>query len=65
MGKIKTNSSRHSNLITILRLDPKQAVQIFGEDRLSQQGKMAIAHYRLEAIFYENSLESARLTKLR
>lgn len=35
------------------RLDPKQVVQLIEERRLSRHGKIAIAYYRLEAIFYE------------
>lgn len=35
------------------RLDPKQVVQLMEEGQLSRNGKIAIAHYRLEAIFYE------------
>jgi len=35
------------------RLDPKQVVQLIEENQLSRSGKIAIAHYRLEAIFYE------------
>ncbi|MEB3232888.1 MAG: hypothetical protein VKJ64_17910 [Leptolyngbyaceae bacterium] len=35
------------------RLDPKQVVQLIEDGRLSRQGKIAIAHYKLEAIFYE------------
>jgi phage terminase small subunit len=35
------------------RLDPKQVVQLIEEGRLSRTGNIAIAHYRLEAIFYE------------
>jgi len=35
------------------RLDPKQVIQLIEEDRLSRHGKIAIAHYRLEAMFYE------------
>ncbi|NEQ70241.1 MAG: hypothetical protein F6K21_33070 [Symploca sp. SIO2D2] len=35
------------------RLDPKQVIQLIEEDRLSRHGKIAIAYYRLEAIFYE------------
>ena len=34
------------------RLDPKQVVQLIEEGRLSRHGKIAIAYYRLEAIFY-------------
>jgi tetratricopeptide (TPR) repeat protein len=39
------------------RLDPKQVVQLIEEDRLSRHGKIAIAHYRLEAIFYEKEYQ--------
>jgi hypothetical protein len=35
------------------RLEPKQVVQLMEEGRLSRHGKIAIAHYRLEAKFYE------------
>ncbi|NJP09783.1 MAG: hypothetical protein HC866_10100 [Leptolyngbyaceae cyanobacterium RU_5_1] len=35
------------------RLDPKQIIQLIEEGRLSRHGKIAIAYYRLEAIFYE------------
>lgn len=35
------------------RLDPKQVVQLIEEDQLSPHGKIAIAYYRLEALFYE------------
>lgn len=35
------------------RLDPKQVIQLIEEGRLSRHGKIASAHYRLEAIFYE------------
>lgn len=39
------------------RLDPKQIVQLIIEDRLSSNGKIATAHYRLEAIFYEREYQ--------
>jgi len=39
------------------RLDPKQVVQLIEEDRLSRHGKIATAHYRLEAIFYEQEYQ--------
>ena len=35
------------------RLDPKQVIQLIEEGHLSRQGTIAIAHYRLEAIFHE------------
>jgi hypothetical protein len=35
------------------RLDPKQVVQLIEEERLSRHGEIARAHYKLEAIFYE------------
>ncbi len=35
------------------RLDPKQVIQLMEERRLARHGKIAIAYYRLEAIFYE------------
>lgn len=35
------------------RLEPKQVVQLIEERRLFRHGKIAIAYYRLEAIFYE------------
>jgi len=35
------------------RLEPKQVVQLIEENRLSRHGKIAIAHYTLEAKFYE------------
>ncbi|MGL4500184.1 MAG: hypothetical protein ACRCU2_14055 [Planktothrix sp.] len=35
------------------RLDPKQVVQLIEEGHLSRHGTIAIAHYRLEAIFYD------------
>lgn len=39
------------------RLDPKQVIQLIEEGRLSRHGKIAIAYYRLEAIFYENEYQ--------
>ena len=39
------------------RLDPKQVVQLIAEERLSRHGEIAIAHYRLEAIFYEKEYQ--------
>ncbi|MGK7890769.1 MAG: hypothetical protein AB4042_15665 [Leptolyngbyaceae cyanobacterium] len=39
------------------RLDPKQVIQLIEEGQLSRQGKIAIAHYRLEAIFYETEYQ--------
>lgn len=39
------------------RLDPKQVVQLIVEGRLSPYGKIAIAHYKLEAIFYEKEYQ--------
>lgn len=39
------------------RLDPKQVVQLIEEERLSRHGKIAIAYYRLEAIFYEKEYQ--------
>lgn len=39
------------------RLDPKQVVQLIEDDRLSPYGKIAIAHYKLEAIFYEKEYQ--------
>jgi hypothetical protein len=39
------------------RLDPKQVVQLIQEERLSRHGKIAIAYYRLEAIFYEKEYQ--------
>jgi hypothetical protein len=39
------------------RLDPKQVVQLIEEDRLSRHGKIAIAYYQLEAIFYEKEYQ--------
>ena len=35
------------------RLNPKQVIQLIEENRLFQYGKIAITHYRLEALFYE------------
>jgi len=39
------------------RLDPKQVIQLIEEGRLSRHGKIAIAHHRLEAIFYEENYQ--------
>jgi len=39
------------------RLDPKQVIQLIKEERLSRQGKIVIAHYKLEAIFYEKEYQ--------
>jgi hypothetical protein len=39
------------------RLDPKQVVQLIEESQLSGHGKIAIAYYRLEAIFYEKEYQ--------
>jgi hypothetical protein len=39
------------------RLDPKQVIQLLQEGRLSRQGKIALAHYRLEAMFYEKEYQ--------
>lgn len=39
------------------RLDPRQVIQLIEDDRLSRSGKIAIAHYRLEAIFYEKEYQ--------
>ena len=39
------------------RLDPKQVIQLIEEGRLSRHGKIAIAHYRLEAMFYEKEFQ--------
>jgi hypothetical protein len=39
------------------RLDPKQVIQLIEEGRLSRHGKIAIAYYRLEAIFYEKEYQ--------
>jgi hypothetical protein len=39
------------------RLDSKQVIQLIEEDRLSRHGKIAIACYRLEAIFYEKEYQ--------
>jgi hypothetical protein len=40
-----------------VRLDPKQVIQLIEENRLSRHGKIAIAHYRLEAKFYEQEYQ--------
>ncbi|MEO1374579.1 MAG: hypothetical protein AAFW70_09730, partial [Cyanobacteria bacterium J06635_10] len=42
------------------RLDAKQVVQLIEERRLSRHGKIAIAYYRLEAIFYEKEYKRTR-----
>lgn len=42
------------------RLDPKQVIQLIEEGRLSRHGKIAAAHYRLEAIFYEQEYQRTR-----
>ena len=39
------------------RLDPKQVIQLLEEGRLSRQGKIALAHYRLEAMSYEKEYQ--------
>ncbi|MEC4819612.1 MAG: hypothetical protein SAK29_41030, partial [Scytonema sp. PMC 1069.18] len=39
------------------RLDPKQVIQLIEEGRLASGGKIAIAYYRLEAIFYEKEYQ--------
>jgi tetratricopeptide (TPR) repeat protein len=39
------------------RLDPKQIIQLMEEGLLRRDGKIAIAHYRLEAIFYEQEYQ--------
>jgi hypothetical protein len=39
------------------RLDPKQVVELIEEGSLSRHGKIAIAYYRLEAIFYEKEYQ--------
>lgn len=39
------------------RLDPKQVVQLIEQGQLSRSGKIAIAHYRLEAIFYDKEYQ--------
>lgn len=39
------------------RLDPKQVVQLIEEDRLAEDGKIALAHYKLEAMFYEKEFQ--------
>jgi hypothetical protein len=39
------------------RLNPKQVVQLIEGRRLSRHGKIAIAYYRLEAIFYEKEYQ--------
>ncbi|MBD2077486.1 hypothetical protein H6F86_27110 [Phormidium sp. FACHB-592] len=39
------------------RLDPKQVIQLIEERRLSRHGKIAIAYYKLEAMFYEKEYQ--------
>jgi hypothetical protein len=39
------------------RLDPKQVIKLTEEGRLSRHGKIAIAYYRLEAMFYEKEYQ--------
>ncbi|MBD1898330.1 hypothetical protein [Coleofasciculus sp. FACHB-129] len=39
------------------RLAPKQVIQLIEEGRLARRGKIAIAYYRLEAIFYEKEYQ--------
>ena len=39
------------------RLDPMQVVQLMAEERLSRHGEIAIAHYSLEAKFYEKEYQ--------
>ena len=39
------------------RLDPKQIIQLIEEKLLSRQGKIALAHYRLEALYYEEEYQ--------
>ncbi len=39
------------------RLDPKQVIQLIEEELLAPDGKIAIAHRRLEAIFYEKEYQ--------
>jgi hypothetical protein len=39
------------------RLEAKQVVQLIEENRLSRHGKIALAYYRLEAIFYETEYQ--------
>lgn len=42
------------------RLDPKQVVQLIEEQQLSRHGKIAIAYYRLEAIFYDHEYKRTK-----
>lgn len=42
------------------RLDPKQVVQLMAEERLSRHGEIAVAHYSLEAIFYEKEYQQTK-----
>lgn len=42
------------------RLDPKQVIQLIEKGSLYRHGKIAIAHYRLEAIFYEKEYERTK-----
>jgi hypothetical protein len=39
------------------RLDPKQVIQLIEENKLYRHGKIAIAYYRLEAVFYEKEYQ--------
>lgn len=39
------------------RLDPKQVVQLIEENRLFRHGRIAIAYYKLEAVFYEKEYQ--------
>ncbi len=39
------------------RLAPKQVIQLIEEGHLSAYGKIAISHYRLEAIYYEKEYQ--------
>ena len=40
------------------RLDPLLVIQLIEKDLLYREGKIALAHYRLEAEFYEQELQS-------
>lgn len=42
------------------RLNSKQVIQLIAEGHLSRYGKIAIAYYRLEAIFYEKEYQRTR-----
>jgi hypothetical protein len=42
------------------RLDSKQVIQLIEEGSLSRHGKIAIAYYRLEAIFHEEEYQKTR-----